>query len=157
MGDDGIEVEGRTFAGPAMRQPNGSDCEKAAQLHREGLMSRWLPHFYETICQLMLAGFCLLFYCSPSIADEPVQSGCYLVAFTTEYCSDCQRWERDQLPTLESAGHKVTFVDAEFDDRWRVEYVPTFWVVDRRTKKVVRRFVGLTKAEVLLPLIKVRR
>lgn len=114
----------------------------------------------------------LMMMCSLAIGQEPVfrptgryaattttvsEDGCYLVVFTASWCGPCQAWKRVHLPTLESAGHKVRVVDIEQDNRWHVVTVPTFWVVDRQTKKTVRTFRGATSAEELLPLLKVRQ
>ena len=106
-----------------------------------------------TITETSSPGFVVTETQQSEVASE---SGCYLVVFTTASCSPCQAWKRNHLPRIESLGHKVRIIDVDRDSTWRVTTVPTFWVVDRATKKVVRTFVGITSADTLLPLIKAK-
>jgi hypothetical protein len=111
--------------------------------------------------------FAFLMLLSPAIGQdifqptgrysESSESGCYLAVFSTRNCGPCQRWKRDDLPRLEAAGHRVALIDIDIDDRWKVDRVPTFWVIDRQTKKVVKQFVGTVSADTLLPLLKAQR
>jgi thiol:disulfide interchange protein len=74
--------------------------------------------------------------------------------FTAKWCVPCQTWKRNQLARLQAAGHQVTIVDIDSDPRWNVSTVPTFWVVERSTRKPIRKFTGTTSADVLLPLLR---
>jgi thiol:disulfide interchange protein len=82
------------------------------------------------------------------------QQGPYLVMFTAKWCVPCQAWKRNQLARLQAAGHQVTIVDIDSDPRWNVSTVPTFWVVERATRKPIRKFTGTTSADVLLPFLR---
>ena len=106
-----------------------------------------------TITETSSPGFVVTETQQSEVASE---SGCYLVVFTTSSCSPCQSWKRTHLPRIEALGHKVRIIDVDRDSMWRVTTVPTFWVVDRATKKVVRTFVGIATAETLLPMLKVK-
>ena len=151
-------------------QPSAADCKVVAwQYAIDGM--RGVRGFWANVRDLMLAGFALLCMVSQAVGqeftvsvepsftvsiEEPEEDGCYLVVFTTRNCAPCQRFKRDELPILQRAGHKVAIVDIDDHDQYGVSRVPTFWIVDRRTKTTVRKFVGYVRAETLLPLLKTR-
>lgn len=91
-----------------------------------------------------------------SAGDLATDTGRSLIVFTMQNCQPCRRWKETEYPEIHQAGVATYFVDIDTDNRWRIERVPTFWIVDRATRKVVRRFEGATPARDLIPLLTVR-
>lgn len=81
---------------------------------------------------------------------EPVkaEAGRYLVVFTTKTCGPCRQWKANEKPKL--AGQFITMVDADEQPQWEVAEVPSFWIVDRATRKPIEKLTGYRSAEVLL-------
>ena len=86
----------------------------------------------------------------PVTKPEPVraESGRYLVVFTTKTCLPCRQWKANELPKLN--GVAVTIVDANEQPQWNVGSVPSFWIVDRATRKPLKKYTGSTSAATLL-------
>lgn len=83
---------------------------------------------------------------------SPQQSEYYVVVFTADWCSPCQRMKRDTIPVLKSRGIPVTVVNTDRDrvaPSWNISAVPTTWIVDRRTRKPVRRWTGFVSASTI--------
>lgn len=76
------------------------------------------------------------------------ESGRYLVVFTTQNCVPCRQWKANELPKL--GGQFVTKIDADEQPQWGVQSVPSFWIVDRATRKPVKKYTGTVSAETLL-------
>lgn len=80
--------------------------------------------------------------------EEPVkESDRYLVVFTASWCGPCQQWKASEKAKL--GGVDITTVDIDQDKQWGVSTVPTFWIVDRATRKPVQKYVGYTSADTL--------
>ncbi len=80
---------------------------------------------------------------------EPVkESGTYLVVFTASWCGPCQQWKQNERPKLN--GVTITTVDIDKEKQWGVGTVPSFWIVDRETRKPVKKLTGYTSADTLL-------
>ncbi len=102
---------------------------------------------------LLLLLTCLQAPIFPVTAKEekpgPVkESGTYLVVFTASWCGPCQQWKANEKPKLD--GVAVTTVDIDEQRQWGVTTVPSFWVVDRATRKPLKKFTGSTSAATLL-------
>lgn len=91
----------------------------------------------------------------PAAAEQSSdREGTYIVLFTTRNCGPCQRWKRDERPKLDAARIPITIVDVDEDGRWGVSRVPTFWIVDLKTRKPLRKFsAGYLSAETLIPMM----
>lgn len=76
------------------------------------------------------------------------ESGRYLVVFTASWCGPCQQWKANERPKLQ--GVSITTVDIDEQKQWGVTTVPTFWIVDRATRKPLKKYTGSTSAATLL-------
>ena len=76
------------------------------------------------------------------------ESGRYLVVFTTVNCGPCRQWKANEKPKL--TGQLITMVDADEQPQWEVVEVPSFWIVDRATRKPIKKLTGYRSAETLL-------
>ena len=74
----------------------------------------------------------------------------YVVAFTASWCGPCRQWKSSSVPAeLAAAGYDITYVDIDQERNWGIARVPTFWVVDRETRKPKKKIVGkITLADV---------
>ena len=74
----------------------------------------------------------------------------YVVAFTATWCGPCRQWKSSTVPAeLAAAGYEITYVDIDQERDWGISRVPTFWVVDRETRKPKKKIVGkITLADV---------
>jgi glutaredoxin len=100
-----------------------------------------------------------------AVAPDP--QGYYVVAYTAAWCGPCQRWKRDELAALKTAGVAVTIVDVDKDPQWNrsrwatdsvknervlipaITSLPTFQIVRRSDRIPVWRGVGYTTAKAL--------
>lgn len=76
------------------------------------------------------------------------ESGTYLVVFTASWCGPCQQWKQNERPKLN--GVTITTVDIDKEKQWGVGTVPSFWIVDRETRKPIKKLTGYTSADTLL-------
>jgi hypothetical protein len=74
----------------------------------------------------------------------------YVVAFTASWCGPCRQWKSSSVPAeLAAAGYEITYVDIDQERNWGIARVPTFWIVDRETRKPKRKITGkITLADV---------
>jgi hypothetical protein len=84
------------------------------------------------------------------VVETPEETGCYLVMFTASWCSPCQSWKKTNKSKIVAAGHGVTEVDCSNGNSWGVSSLPSFWIVDRKTKKPIKKYVGTVSADTLL-------
>lgn len=149
--------------------PTREHVESVTEHSRNGDTSA-LSSYGKTIRDLMLAGFCLLFACSPALSEDVFKptgryaqggsttcnesSGRYLVCFSASWCSPCQAWKRSEQKKIEAAGHTVMIVE-DGHVKWGVERIPQFWIVDRGSVKPIEKITGYTSAETLLAKLKV--
>lgn len=77
------------------------------------------------------------------------QTSTYVVAFTASWCSPCRSWKSTELPKLQAFGVPVTIVDVDQQPQWGVSSLPSFWIVDRKTRRALRKFTGYTAAVTL--------
>lgn len=113
--------------------------------------------------------FAFLLLLSPAIGQdifqptgryaEPAESGCYLMVFTTRTCGPCNRFRTNELQSILKAGHNVEVIDLDDEENNRlyskdVSLVPTFWIVDRKTKATIwkRTSASMKAAELLTQL-----
>ena len=76
------------------------------------------------------------------------ESGRYLVVFTASWCQPCRTWKANERSKLQ--GVAITTVDVDEQQQWGVTTVPSFWIVDRATRKPIKKFTGSTSAATLL-------
>lgn len=85
---------------------------------------------------------------------EPAkESDRYLVVFTASWCGPCQQWKANERPKL--SGVSITTVDVDEQKQWGVTTVPSFWIVDRVTRKPIKKYTGSTSAATLLKELEV--
>lgn len=76
------------------------------------------------------------------------ESDRYLVVFTASWCGPCKQWKANERPKLQ--GVSITTVDIDEQRQWGVTTVPSFWIVDRATRKPIKKLTGYRSAEKLL-------
>jgi len=89
-----------------------------------------------------------------------VPADCYVVVFTADWCSPCQRMKRTTIPALKQRGIRVRTYDINRDamqSSWRVSTVPATWIVDSATRKPLRKFVGYLTADTILTSLSSRK
>lgn len=81
----------------------------------------------------------------------------YWIMFTAKWCGPCQRWKANEKPIMERAGYAVTVIDIDHDphaDKWKRKYgvstVPTFFLLDRQTRKTLIGPVVGAKSAILM-------
>jgi hypothetical protein len=84
----------------------------------------------------------------PPIARQ--ESPTYIVAFTSASCGPCRSWKSVEFPKLEAIGMIPRIIDVNSEPQWGVTRVPEFWVVDRKTRRALKKFKGYTEAAILL-------
>jgi hypothetical protein len=145
-------------------------CEAVGDTWNNGKSEWFKGPLYESVRDLMLAGFCLLLCCSQSFGqftvsveqsftvevdavtsdDSATPSGRYLVKFTADWCGTCRVFDATQMPKLKAAGITPTVIDSTNGNTWGVTSLPEFWIVDRATGQPIEKVTGYTKAEDLL-------
>lgn len=85
------------------------------------------------------------------------ESNRYLVVFTASWCGPCKTLKQNELVQLsdkswkvKNSDHKVTVVDIDEQPQWGIGRVPAVWVVDRETRKPLKRMTGYKTADELL-------
>lgn len=76
------------------------------------------------------------------------ESGRYLVVFTASWCGPCKQWKANERPKL--SGVSITTVDIDEQKQWGIDRVPSFWIVDRETRKPIKKLSGYRAADELL-------
>lgn len=76
------------------------------------------------------------------------ESDRYLVVFTASWCGPCQLWKANERPKLQRVA--ITTVDIDEQKQWGIDRVPAFWIVDRETRKPIKKLTGYRAADELL-------
>lgn len=91
-----------------------------------------------------------IFKPTQQVEEKPAtkESDRYLVVFTASWCGPCKQWKANERPKLQ--GVLITTVDIDEQKQWGIDRVPAFWIVDRETRKPIKKLTGYRAADELL-------
>jgi protein-L-isoaspartate O-methyltransferase len=97
-----------------------------------------------------------MFLSSSAMAGDDV----YGVLFVSDGCSPCNQMKLRVIPELRAKGMKVRIYNVNrepMESSWKVSSVPSFWVVDRKTRKRLGKpLVGFTSTSTILQMVRVQ-
>lgn len=122
--------------------------------------------YYGMIRLLMLAGFCLLLFCSTAraqftvevlppvqrfdvVIQQPVNREYYVCFFKGPNCLPCNNYVASGKLDALKLRFPVTVIDISEQPQWSMR-VPTFWLARRSDRKVLTRYTGSTDVSIFV-------